>query len=199
MHVLAVTFLVIVVAFCDANKLPEVGLEVVRIVNKNTDECILKKVTNYCYCTITQKLTKEQNYIDTLKFQDDLIEHYGYPLETHQTITEDGYVLSIHRISPTNPENGYRGVVFLMPGLFGSSSAYVLNGKEKSMAFRLANLGYDTWIANPRGTTHSRKHLTLDPDDEKSEFWDFRYICILRFDTFSTDFCITLFGTYYCF
>lgn len=103
-----------------------------------------------------------------------MIEHYGYPLETHEITTEDGYVLSIHRIPRQSNKDGYRGVAFLMPGLFASSSAYVLNGKEKSMAFTLFNLGYDTWIANPRGTTHSRKHLTLDPDDEKSDFWDFR-------------------------
>lgn len=59
---------------------------------------------------------------------------------------------------------------------------YAINGKEKSLVFILANLGYDTWVANPRGTTHSRKHLTLDPDDDKSTFWDFSFHNIGYYD-----------------
>ena len=33
-----------------------------------------------------------------LYFQPDLIRFYGYPLEEHQVETEDGYILTLHRI-----------------------------------------------------------------------------------------------------
>lgn len=105
-----------------------------------------------------------------------MVQYYGYPLELHSTQTEDGYILSIHRIPRASTERNYRGVVLLMPGLLTSAAAFTVNGKESSTAFVLANAGYDVWIANPRGTTYSRKHITLDPDNEKEDFWDFRLL-----------------------
>lgn len=37
---------------------------------------------------------------------------------------------------------------------------------------QLADIGYDVWLANCRGSTYSRNHLKLKPT--KSDFWDFR-------------------------
>lgn len=102
----------------------------------------------------------------------------GYPVETHEVETEDGYVVTLHRI-PYGPKSasmsGSKGAVLLMPGLLCSSSIYVIDAVDKSLGFRLADLGYDVWIGNPRGTTYSRKHIKLNPDNDKSSFWDFRY------------------------
>ena len=38
----------------------------------------------------------------------------------------------------------------------------------------MANRGYDIWVANARGSTHSRNHTTLDPDTDP-EFYEFSF------------------------
>lgn len=35
-------------------------------------------------------------------------------------------------------------------------------------------LGFDVWLGNARGNTHSRKHETLNPDRHR-DFWDFSW------------------------
>lgn len=64
--------------------------------------------------------------------------------------------------------------VLLMPGLLCNAAFYLVSGRKASLGFWLADRGYDVWIANYRGTTHSRKHLSLDPDNDKASFWDYR-------------------------
>lgn len=41
---------------------------------------------------------------------------------------------------------------------------WLLNSPEQSLALILADHGYDVWIANTRGTSFSRRHVSLDPD-----------------------------------
>lgn len=109
--------------------------------------------------------------------QEELISYYGYPSESHEVVTEDGYVLTVYRIPYGrfgSADGVDRPVVLLMPGLICDAGFFLSSGVEQSLGFWLADRGYDVWIANYRGTTHSRRHLTLDPDDDKSSFWDFR-------------------------
>ena len=39
-----------------------------------------------------------------------------------------------------------------------------------SLAFVLADLGFDVWLGNFRGNAYSRRHVSLDPDVDL-EFW----------------------------
>lgn len=42
---------------------------------------------------------------------------------------------------------------------------WLLLPPDQSLAFLLADNGFDVWIANTRGTRYSRGHVSLSPDD----------------------------------
>ncbi|XP_063239529.1 lipase 3-like isoform X1 [Bacillus rossius redtenbacheri] len=104
----------------------------------------------------------------------ELIAKNGYPAETHTVTTEDGYIITFHRIpyGKAGPSRN-RPVVFLQHGLMCSSGVWVLAGSEKSPGFILADAGYDVWIGNTRGNLYARKHVSLKPTDRR--FWQFSW------------------------
>jgi lysosomal acid lipase/cholesteryl ester hydrolase len=68
--------------------------------------------------------------------QPKLIAKYGYPVENHKVITEDGYVLTIHRIPHGKNEvepldERKRPIAFLQHGLFASSFEWMMNEPDK--------------------------------------------------------------------
>ncbi|KAF5291043.1 hypothetical protein FQA39_LY14476 [Lamprigera yunnana] len=102
----------------------------------------------------------------------EVIERRGYPVEEHQIVTKDGYILTTFRI-PYGKNNIYKGTrhpIFIQHGALMNSACFVNRG-NKSLAFILADAGYDVWLGNFRGTTYSRKHINLT--DESKEYWDF--------------------------
>jgi len=113
----------------------------------------------------------------------DLIRYWGYPAESHEVKTEDGYILTVHRIphgkkdsDPTRP----RPVFFLQHGLLCSSSNWVTNLPKQSLGFMLADAGYDVWLGNNRGNTYSQKHVKYSVDSKK--FWDFSFQEFAKYD-----------------
>ena len=74
----------------------------------------------------------------------DIIKYWKYPVENHRTVTEDGYVLVLHRIPHGNPKNGYKHlsspkpVVLLQHGLLCSSSNWVTNLPHQSLGKKTA-------------------------------------------------------------
>lgn len=121
-------------------------------------------------------------------------------MEVHHAVTEDGYILELHRIpfglkreSSTNGTT-IRKPVFLQHGMMatdhvwltgpsnvslGAFKCYANEKKKKTIkvyndfitAYLLADHGYDVWLGNSRGNTYSRKHLKLHADDD--EFWNY--------------------------
>uniref|UniRef100_A0A4P6D911 Lipase n=2 Tax=Rhodnius TaxID=13248 RepID=A0A4P6D911_RHOPR len=110
----------------------------------------------------------------------ELVLPWGYPLEEHQVETEDGYILTVYRIpygANGSESLQTRPVLILQHGLLCSSACWVLSVPAKGLGFVLADAGYDVWIGNSRGTTYSRKHKTLNPEDplDKEQYWNFSF------------------------
>ena len=118
---------------------------------------------------------------------EELIRSYKYPFEEHEYQTEDGYLNMVHRIPGTirTLENAHevfygKPVVLYQHGLMDSAAGLCCNG-ETSIAFALADAGFDVWMNNNRGTTYSRKHTTLDPDKD-DDYWDYSFQEMGKYD-----------------
>ncbi|EFA01620.1 lipase 1 [Tribolium castaneum] len=107
----------------------------------------------------------------------EMIEKHGYVCETHYITTEDGYILTYHRIphGKNNDNSTKRPAVLLMHGLISSSADYVNMGPNNSLAYILADIGYDVWLGNARGNGWSRNHTTLDIVADAEKFFDFSW------------------------
>ena len=106
-----------------------------------------------------------------------MIAYNGYPVENHDVITDDGYILRIQHIP--YGRNGKckdvksKPVIFLQHGLLCSSSNWVANLPDESFGFIAADSCFDVWLGNVRGNTYGKRHVKY-PVHSK-EFWDFRY------------------------
>ncbi|XP_050522631.1 lipase 3-like [Daktulosphaira vitifoliae] len=104
-----------------------------------------------------------KSYVLSLTASDKIIS-YGYPLEIYQAKTEDDALLGIERIPHGKQFNGTIGrPVILMDPFVTSSLVYVIN--NVSIAFSLADAGFDVWMPNYRGMGLS-KHVK-DPKTGK--------------------------------
>ena len=103
----------------------------------------------------------------------------GFSLQTHYITTTDGYILAAHRLPYSRAESKGRvvsdspkPVVLLWHGFLMCSEVWVCSTKiEESLAFTLAEAGYDVWMGNVRGNKYSCKHRNLKPIN--NEFWDY--------------------------
>ncbi|XP_014243861.1 lipase 3-like [Cimex lectularius] len=104
---------------------------------------------------------------------DTLIKQNGYGYELHKVVTEDGYVLSLHRILPPNgTDPGNRMPVLLQHGVLASSDSWLV-GPNSGLAFLLVDYGYDVWLADQRGNAYSKGHVRYSV--KNSEYWNFTF------------------------
>ncbi|XP_011158633.2 lipase 3 [Solenopsis invicta] len=105
---------------------------------------------------------------------EDRVRQNGYPFELHHVTTDDGYILAVHRIpNYSNKTIENHRVVLIMHGLLGCSMDWLITGRNRSIAYLLADEGYDVWLGNNRGTTNSKNHTTLSI--QSAQFWDFSW------------------------
>lgn len=119
-------------------------------------------------------IAAEKNDEDAYLNATELLKKYGYAVEEHSVKTDDGYFLTLFRIPAKKQlirDVTVKPVVFLMHGLLGSADDWLLMGPGKSLAYLLADAGYDVWLGNARGNKYSRRHITKHP--ALSDFWQF--------------------------
>lgn len=68
-------------------------------------------------------------------------------------------------------------------GFMASSDDAICDG-DVSLAFAMADAGFDVWLPNSRGNVHSKNHRFCD--DQQKEFWDFSFEETADFDLPST-------------
>ncbi|KAE8912804.1 hypothetical protein PF005_g5401 [Phytophthora fragariae] len=117
---------------------------------------------------------------DVGKNAPEIIAARGYDMETHKVTTSDGYILTMHRLPKSYDESQSgtaaatsKPAVLLQHGIIESSFAWVCNYRNQSLAFVLADAGYDVGLGNSRGNTYSNESTHYTTDDD--EFWDFSW------------------------
>lgn len=131
--------------------------------------------------TTTSENVKQRGYFPEEQMNvSSIIRYYSYPCEVHEVITADGYVLTMQRILSGPKHNSKGQTVFLQHGLLDSAATWIMNTPDKSLAFILADAGYDVWLGNSRGNTYSRKHLKYTTKDK--QFWEFSFDEMAKYD-----------------
>ncbi|KFD66747.1 hypothetical protein M514_06850 [Trichuris suis] len=109
---------------------------------------------------------------------------HGYACQEHSVLTKDGYILKMQRLSGKGRGRSEKAKigqpVFLQHGLFRSSIDWLINRPDQSLAFLLADAGYDVWLGNVRGNTYSKQHVSLNPTMKR--FWRFTFDQMAEYD-----------------
>ena len=106
----------------------------------------------------------------------------GYPCETHNIHTDDGYILTMFRIQAKNQTSMKKDlpVVMLQHGFTDSGDTWVIDDENNAPGLRLANEGYDVWVGNSRGTKYCTSHVSLNSADPL--FWQFSWQNMSHYD-----------------
>ncbi|CAG9840502.1 unnamed protein product, partial [Diabrotica balteata] len=113
-------------------------------------------------------------YYIIIFIQINTVTSFGYPIETYQIETEDHYILTVFRIPHgRNSTTSNNLPILLNHGMLGSAENYIWLGPQRSLAYILADKGYDVWLMNCRGTSYSKKHTSLSPNEK--QFWNFSF------------------------
>ena len=92
--------------------------------------------------------------------------------------TQDGFILGLQRIPRGRNEKKSavsKDVVFLQHGILADATNWVMDSATESLAYILADNGFDVWLGNIRGNDYSRRHVKYNPS--QSVFWNWRSVC----------------------
>lgn len=106
-----------------------------------------------------------------------MIKIRGYNFQEYKFITKDNYILTAWRVKKTISQ---KYPIIIQHGLLDSSFSFVANYEKQSLAFILADKGYDVWITNNRGNKYSKEHLQFNIHDD--QFWDFTIDDFAKYD-----------------
>ncbi|CAL8080431.1 unnamed protein product [Orchesella dallaii] len=135
-----------------------------------------------CYQEVSQR--GRSPHPDQNKRTNEVLAAYDYDMVTYDNvITKDGYTLTLFRIrgNKKSPPKIGKPVVLLFHGLGTASDQWVLQYGDRNLAFKLADAGYEVWLANARGTDYSRQHTKLNAERD-IEYWNFSFHEIALYD-----------------
>jgi len=132
----------------------------------------------------TQNYTSYNQTQDSYSFPtfQDFAKALKYPVQVHKINTEDGYILTFFRLQKKHQNSFIPNlpVIYLQHGFMDSGDTWIIDNESNAPGFLLANLGYDVWVGNSRGTKYSLEHITLHKND--AEFWQFSWQNMSRYD-----------------
>lgn len=127
---------------------------------------------------------KHGKYYQSEKSFVEVVKGSGYVAVPHHVITEDGFVLTVFRITKHGEgvESVKKPVVLLQHGLLQSAAVFIPypHEPENSLAFHLVEQGCDVWLGNNRGTCFGRRHQKYSTS--QSEFWAWSQDEFARYD-----------------
>jgi len=113
-------------------------------------------------------------YEDSQKSIAEYVISYNCSFDSHNVITQDGYILSVWHISKRPYAN--RPPVLLMHGLMDNGFSWLFKVWERNIVAVLLEGGFDVWIGNNRGNIHSLQHVNSSEYNWREisgKFWDF--------------------------
>lgn len=69
---------------------------------------------------------------------------------------------------------------YIYTGFASSAADFVIGGNGASLAYLIADNGYDVWLGNSRGNIYSQNHQVLQ--NTSIDFWDFSFHEIGMYD-----------------
>jgi lysosomal acid lipase/cholesteryl ester hydrolase len=129
-----------------------------------------------------------QYNLSTIDTAASLCQISGISLETHRTITPDGFEIILHRCSLQKDDNASplassssstRPPVLLVHGLMQDAESFLCGGSS-SLVFSLVHAGYDVWIGNNRGTKYSSSHVSYER--AQRDYWDYSIDDLATYD-----------------
>ncbi|XP_062103603.1 triacylglycerol lipase 2-like [Humulus lupulus] len=110
-----------------------------------------------------------------------LVEPHGYICQDYQVTTEDGYILGMQRIpAGRSGKKANKPPVLIQHGIVSDAALWLVSSPDQCLPFIMADNGYDVWLSNARGTSSSRAHKSLSPNDAK--FWDWTWVELAAYD-----------------
>ncbi|KAL5581776.1 hypothetical protein UlMin_014218 [Ulmus minor] len=147
----------------------------------NSSIATLIFVVLLCISAAESARTKLKPINDQTSICKSMVESQGYVCQQHKVTTKDGYILGMQRIPVgRSGKAADKPPVLLQHGLFIDAVTWLFNSPNESLAFILADNGFDVWLANTRGTISSSGHKSLSPNDP--DYWNWSWDELAAYD-----------------